>query len=247
MIIKYRVHEVAKDFGKQSKAVVDILAKHFPDDPKKHMTALEDKELDVVFETLTQENQVANFDEYFASANKEKEAPAEKEEAPKAEKKPAKKDASKAKDSEKAPKRQLQREIRLKKLPRAKNQKAPRKLRRLNPKSPRIIRKIKKRIKLQSPCSQELRAICAELTQEADRLSLINTTRDMKNIAPAVHGQSDRQTNKQKLKQKSQQYRKQGMRSHKRETEAERLKRNRRRACKEASACNYSTRRAYSR
>lgn len=34
MIIKYRVHEVAKDFGKQSKAVVDILAKHFPDDPK---------------------------------------------------------------------------------------------------------------------------------------------------------------------------------------------------------------------
>ena len=27
MIIKYRVHEVAKDFGKQSKAVVDITPK----------------------------------------------------------------------------------------------------------------------------------------------------------------------------------------------------------------------------
>ena len=46
------------------------------------------------------------------------------------------------------------------------------------------------------------------------------------NIAPANRGvQNDKTTNKQKLKQKSQQYRKQGMRSGKRETEAEKLKR----------------------
>lgn len=45
------------------------------------------------------------------------------------------------------------------------------------------------------------------------------------NIAPANAHQSDNMVKKQKLKQKSQQYRKQGMRSGKRETEAERLKR----------------------
>ena len=94
-------------------------------------------------------------------------------------------------------KRQLQRAIRqkrLKKLPRAKRQKVPRKLRRLNPKSPR---KIRKRIKLQSPCSQELRAICATLTQEADRLSLINTTRDMKtSLPPFTVRATDRQINR---------------------------------------------------
>ena len=45
MINKYRVHEVAKDFGMQSKKVVDLLAKYF-DDPKKHTTALEEKELE---------------------------------------------------------------------------------------------------------------------------------------------------------------------------------------------------------
>ena len=45
------------------------------------------------------------------------------------------------------------------------------------------------------------------------------------NIAPANAHQSDNMVKKQKLKQKSQQYRKQGMRSGKKETEAERLKR----------------------
>ena len=44
------------------------------------------------------------------------------------------------------------------------------------------------------------------------------------NIAPA-HSMNDNNATKQKLKQKSQQYRKQGMRSGKKETEAERLKR----------------------
>ncbi|HOD01787.1 MAG TPA: translation initiation factor IF-2 N-terminal domain-containing protein, partial [Clostridiales bacterium] len=50
MIIKYRVHEVAKDFNILSKEVVDILKKYF-DTTKKAQTALEDNELDVIFET----------------------------------------------------------------------------------------------------------------------------------------------------------------------------------------------------
>ena len=52
MINKYRVHEVAKDFNVKSNAVIEILAKYF-DDTKKHMTALTETELDVLFETFT--------------------------------------------------------------------------------------------------------------------------------------------------------------------------------------------------
>ena len=69
MIIKYRVHEVAKDFDKPSKAVIDLL-KNYTDEPRKHMTALEDRELNIIFETFTQESQVENFNEYFALAKK---------------------------------------------------------------------------------------------------------------------------------------------------------------------------------
>ena len=88
---KYRIHEVAKDFGMSSKEIIAILDK-YSDEPKKHSTALDDKQLNVIFDTLTQNTEVASFDAYFAAgektkAEKEVKAP-EKEEAPKA---PAKK------------------------------------------------------------------------------------------------------------------------------------------------------------
>ena len=44
MMIKYRVHEVAKDLNVPSKDVIELLGKHF-DTPKKHMTALTEEEL----------------------------------------------------------------------------------------------------------------------------------------------------------------------------------------------------------
>nr|WP_317412893.1 translation initiation factor IF-2 [uncultured Solibaculum sp.] len=89
MIIKYRVHEVAKDLDIPSKQVVDLLGKYF-DTPKKHMTALTEEELNVVFETFTQKYQVENFDAYFAATEKDA-SPAKKEasDAPKAQEKPA--------------------------------------------------------------------------------------------------------------------------------------------------------------
>ena len=52
MINKYRVHEVAKDFDVSSKAVLEILSKHF-EGQKKSMTALEPNELDIIFEVYT--------------------------------------------------------------------------------------------------------------------------------------------------------------------------------------------------
>ena len=51
---KYRVHEVAKDFNVKSNGVIELLGKYF-EDPKKHQTALTDEELDIVFETFTQD------------------------------------------------------------------------------------------------------------------------------------------------------------------------------------------------
>ena len=73
MLIKYRVHEVAKDFGLQSKEIVELLKKYFPT-AKKSMTALEENELDVIFDYLTQNNQVESFDEYFAEGENAREA-----------------------------------------------------------------------------------------------------------------------------------------------------------------------------
>ena len=71
MINKYRVHEVAKDFDCPSKEILDIVTKHF-EGQKKSMTALEEPELDVIFEIVTQENSVESFDAYFATANEPK-------------------------------------------------------------------------------------------------------------------------------------------------------------------------------
>ena len=65
MITKYKVGEVAKDFGLNNKAIIEILGK-FYEEPKKAQTALDTKELDVIFDFLTQENSVDNFNSYFA-------------------------------------------------------------------------------------------------------------------------------------------------------------------------------------
>ena len=53
---KYRVHEVAKDFNTTSKAISEILTQYAAA-PKNHMQVLEDGELSVIFEYLTQHNQ----------------------------------------------------------------------------------------------------------------------------------------------------------------------------------------------
>ena len=72
----YRIHEVAKDFGSTSKKVIEILEK-ISDEPKKHTTILEDRELDYIFETITQANEVASFDAYFAAGEAQMAAKAE--------------------------------------------------------------------------------------------------------------------------------------------------------------------------
>lgn len=72
MEIKYRVHEVAKDLGVPSKDVIDFLGKYY-DEPRKHMTALTNDELNLIFEHYTKEKSVKNFDNYFAQTEKPQE------------------------------------------------------------------------------------------------------------------------------------------------------------------------------
>ena len=70
-MIKYRVHEVAKDLNVPNKDVLDALQKYCGE-TKKHMTALTEQELDVVFESFTQSHEVKSFDDYFAAASEPK-------------------------------------------------------------------------------------------------------------------------------------------------------------------------------
>lgn len=68
-MIKYKVRDVAKDLGVSVKEISDILEKNCGV-TKKAMATLEESELNIVFDAVTQKNNVANFDKFFASRNK---------------------------------------------------------------------------------------------------------------------------------------------------------------------------------
>ena len=208
MINKYRVHEVAKDFDVSSKSVLELLGKHF-EGQKKSMTALEENELDVIFEVYTKENSVESFDAYFATANEPKKE--EKTEEPKAEEKVA----------EKAAEVPAEKGNKDKKAEPAKQNKAPEKAAQPQNNPPKKKEK-DPNAKPQSRTKGEARTV----DTRANNVDLEKYNERYENIAPANRGvQNDKTVNKQKLKQKSQQYRKQGMRSSRRETEQERLQR----------------------
>ena len=63
-MIKYRIHEVAKDFNVTSNVISQILTDYIAA-PKNHMQVLENHELDVIFEYMTQHNQVASLEDIF--------------------------------------------------------------------------------------------------------------------------------------------------------------------------------------
>ena len=84
MMIKYRVHEVAKDFGETNyKKVIEILSK-YTGETKKHMTALTEEELNIVFDAFTQSTAVESFDAFFKMGEEAKAAKKAEKEAKKA-------------------------------------------------------------------------------------------------------------------------------------------------------------------
>ena len=73
-LIKYRVHEVAKDFGMTSKEITQILTE-YATTPKNHMQVLEDDELNDIFEYLTQHHQAASLEELYKVPDQPKAKP----------------------------------------------------------------------------------------------------------------------------------------------------------------------------
>ena len=89
-LVKYRLKEVATDFGVTPKDIAEVMGKFF-EKPKSNTQVLTEEELNVIFDYYTQVNQISNLEAVFAVQPKPK-AEAPKAEAPKAEeKKPAEK------------------------------------------------------------------------------------------------------------------------------------------------------------
>ncbi|MCI8690338.1 MAG: translation initiation factor IF-2 [Oscillibacter sp.] len=80
-IEKYRVHEVAKDFGVPTKTITEILTK-YASAPKNHMQVLTDRELSVIFDCLTQQNPVSDIQVIFQDTYQESAKAAEAAPAP---------------------------------------------------------------------------------------------------------------------------------------------------------------------
>ena len=210
---KYRVRDVAKDLDVKTNYVTELIEKNFGGAKKSSMTALESDELDLLFDTVTKENAVDSFDEYFALKSKN-EAPAKKE-APAAEQKSEQKEAAAKPAQKSAPAKDAK--------PAAKTEKPAAKAQEQAVKPAEDRPKKKNNNKpMQSRTKGERRTV----DTRAGNVELDKYNERYENIAPANNGmQNDRSVHKQKLKQRSTQYRKQGMRSSRRETEAQRLAR----------------------
>lgn len=195
MVIKVKVSDVAKDLGKQNKDIIELLSAYCDGPAKKAGTVLTENELNVVFDKITQENSVKNFDSYFAS---------KKQDAKKESKK-----SKPAKNSEKDKKRQSQAAI----------------LQMAEQAAKRAEEKAKKKAE-QAPQART-KGETRHIDTRVNNVDLEKYNQKYEDIAPASN-MNDYQK-KQKLNQKSKQYRKkrpQGMRARsKKETEAQRLAR----------------------
>ena len=65
---KYKVKDMATDLKVDNKKIIEIIEKYCGV-KKKTMTSLEEDEISIVFDVITQENNLESFDAYFASRN----------------------------------------------------------------------------------------------------------------------------------------------------------------------------------
>lgn len=206
-MIKYRVHEVAKDLGIASKEVIALLKEHLGEE-KKHMTALTEDELNFIFEYYTQKNEVENFDEYFSAKNNKPETEKEDNTAKSAKK-------SKTVSAKKSDKKSTSSETNVKnsKNEHPKNQ---------NAQKPKFENKII--LTGSSENSQPEQEISDGLVINTRNVNVnIDKYNEKYDKIASEKIKSDNTTTKQKIVQKSQQRNK--FKNAKRETEAERLRR----------------------
>ena len=204
MVIKFKVSDVAKDFGKNNKDIINILSEYCDGPAKKANTGLEENELNILFDKLTADNSVESLDNYFNSAkksNKKKTKDSKNESAN------VSKDNKEKKDENK----------------KHKNQAAI--LQMAEQAAKRAEEKAKKKAN-QTPQART-KGEARHVDTRVNNVDLEKYNQKYEDIAPA-NNMNDYQK-KQKLNQKSKQYRKkkpQGMRAKsKKETEAQRLAR----------------------
>lgn len=240
MVIKYRLHEVAKDLNLQNKDVIDLLAK-YSDTPKKHMTALTDEELNIVFDYFTQKNQVESFDDYFKDTTKTVAAqePEIKEPEPAIKEEPAAA-APRPEPAKPAPKRsegapKPQRQVQQRPAPQhqapqphkpAKDSKPQQAQQPAQPKQPEEKFNFPVRTpKTDKPKVEQPRKeiTVRHVDTRAAQVELDKYNERYEQIAPATRMNNDNVRRKQKINQKSQQRGR--PQSQKRETEAQKLQR----------------------
>lgn len=204
MVIKFKVSDVAKDFGKNNKDIINILSEYCDGPAKKANTVLEENELNILFDKLTADNSVESLDNYFNSAKK---SDKKKTKDSKNESANVSKDNKEKKDENK----------------KHKNQAAI--LQMAEQAAKRAKEKAKKKAN-QTPQART-KGEARHVDTRVNNVDLEKYNQKYEDIAPA-NNMNDYQK-KQKLNQKSKQYRKkkpQGMRAKsKKETEAQRLAR----------------------
>ncbi len=90
-LVKYRIKEIAADFGMQPKEIAEIVGKYF-DKPKNNTQTLSDEQLNALFDDITLHHQIESIAQVFAVAPKQPpKAAAKPQEAPKAAAKPQEK------------------------------------------------------------------------------------------------------------------------------------------------------------
>ena len=66
-LVKYKLIDVAKDFGKPSKEITALMSEYF-EKPKSSQVVLSDEQLNVIFDAITQRNQIESIEQVFAAA-----------------------------------------------------------------------------------------------------------------------------------------------------------------------------------
>ncbi len=204
MVIKFKVSDVAKDFGKNNKDIINILSEYCDGPAKKANTVLEENELNILFDKLTTDNSVESLDSFYNSANKKadnKKKPANKKTGDKDKKdtKPVKKDENKKHQSQAAILQMAEQAAK------------------------RAEEKAKKKAN-QVPQART-KGEARHINTRVNNVDLEKYNQKYEDIAPANNMTNDYQK-KQKLNQKSKQYnRKKGIRTRKKETEQQRLAR----------------------
>ena len=80
--IKYKIKEVADDFAMPAREIIEIVGRFFPK-PKSSSQNLNEEQLNVIFDYITQTHQIDSIEQVFAAAAKPEPAPAPAPEAPK--------------------------------------------------------------------------------------------------------------------------------------------------------------------